>query len=87
MTGCWGWRLLAVSAARLAFDTGFNYPRTEANGFRLGDRMDGEWLGVFTEDKKKYPQVSALPKPVCGYCIKVRKTAGAIPTRAGRCCF
>src|SRR5262249_49634502 len=49
--------------ARVTFDTSFQYTfRTEANGFRLGARIDGGMAVAyrFTEDIKRYPQVSAF---------------------------
>lgn len=76
--------------ARVTLDTSFQYTfRTEANGFRLGDRMDG---GVavayrFTGDIQKYPQVSAFAEANVRYLFKSEEDGERDPNTGGTALF
>ena len=76
--------------SRFTLDTSAQYTlRTEANGFRLGDRIDG---GVavayrFTEDIQKYPQVSAFAEANVRYLFKSEDDGAKDPNTGGTALF
>jgi len=76
--------------ARLTLDTSFQYTlRTEADAFRLGDRIDGG-LAVayrFTEDIQKYPQVSAFAEANVRYLFKSKDEGERDPNTGGTAVF
>ena len=77
-------------SSRVTLDTSFQYTlRTEANNFRLGDRIDG---GValayrFTKDIEKFPQVSAFAEANVRHLVKSEDDGERDPNTGGTVLF
>jgi hypothetical protein len=76
--------------ARVTLDTSFQYTlRTEANNFRLGDRIDGG-LAIayrFTEVVQKFPQVSAFAEANVRHLFKSEDDGVRDPNTGGTAVF
>lgn len=76
--------------SRFTFDTSAQYTfRTEANAFRLGDRVDGGLALAyrFTEDIQKFPQVSAFAEANVRYLFKSEDDGVRDPNTGGTAVF
>lgn len=76
--------------SRVTLDTSFQYTlRTEANDFRLGDRIDGGLALAyrFTEDVQKYPQFHAFAEANVRYLFKSEDAGVSDPNTGGTAVF
>ena len=76
--------------SQLTFDTSAQYTfRTEANGFRLGDRVDAglAFAYRFTRDIQTYPQVSAFAEANLRYLFKSEEDGADDPNTGGTALF
>ncbi len=76
--------------SQLTLDTSAQYTiRTEANGFRLGDRVDaGVALAYrFTKDAQKFPHVSAFAEANLRYLFKSDDDGASDPNTGGTAVF
>lgn len=76
--------------SRVTLDTSFQYTfRTEANSFKLGDRIDGGLALAyrFTEDVQKFPQVSAFAEANVRYLFKSEDDGASDPNTGGTAVF
>ena len=76
--------------SRVTLDTSFQYTlRTEANNFRLGDRIDGGLALAyrFTEDIQKFPQVSAFAEANVRHLFKSEDGGMRDPNTGGTAIF
>ena len=77
-------------SSRITLDTSFQYTlRTEANNFRLGDRIDGGLALAyrFTEDIQKFPQVHAFAEANVRYLFKSKEDGASDPNTGGTAVF
>jgi len=76
--------------ARLTFDASAQYTlRTEADDFKLGDRIDGgvAFAYRFTEDIQKFPQVSAFAEASVRHLYKSEEEGERDPNTGGTALF
>jgi hypothetical protein len=76
--------------SQLTLDTSAQYTfRTEANGFRLGDRVDGGMALAyrFTKDAQKFPQLSAFAEANLRYLFKSEEDGTSDPNTGGTAVF
>lgn len=76
--------------SRLTFDVSTQYTlRTEADGFKLGDRIDGgvAFAYRFTEDVQKFPQVSAFAEANVRHLFKSEEDGERDPNTGGTVLF
>jgi hypothetical protein len=77
-------------SSRLTFDVSGQYTlRTEADDFKLGDRIDGgvAFAYRFTEDIQKFPQVSAFAEANARYLFKSEEDGERDPNTGGTVLF
>lgn len=76
--------------ARVTFDSSFQYTfRTEADGFRLGDRIDAGLAAAyrFTEDVQRWPQAAAFAELNVRHLFKSEEDGVRDPNTGGTVVF